>query len=368
MQTTFVAEPDRELIPTIRERADDPDIAGLLVLAATGDVPEKSELSPVLRDLSVPIFGGVFPGVLYEGVHHSSGAVVVSLQKTPSTTVISDISDPQTDIQAALRDSVAVPAETTVFIFVDGYADRTNTLVRRLFESYGVECRFLGGGAGSLSDGNDACLITNDGVLSDAAVLATVQIPSQLGVSHGWQDVDGPFRINEADGTTLSVLDNESAFSVYRRVVETDAETDLTRENFFAVAKSHPFGISRLHGEKIVRDPFEVSSDGSITCFGDLPEGEYLHVLTGNESSLVSAARDATDTATSGDPSGPLVVFDCISRSLYLDEEFGREINAIGGPSDPAVGALTIGEIANDDEGLLQFYNKTVVVSQLSDA
>jgi hypothetical protein len=367
MQTTFVADPDTQLVSTIRDRADDPDVSGLLVLIATGDVPEESGLSLALRDLSIPIFGGIFPGILYEGTQYRSGAVIVSLQKTPSTTVIDDLSDPETDIQTALKDSVAVPSEITAFVFVDGYAERINTLVQRLFESYGVECRFLGGGAGSLSDQKDASLITNDGVLSDAAVLATVQIPSQLGVSHGWRDVGGPFRINEANGTTLSTLDNEAAFSVYRRVVETDAETDLTRENFFEIAKSYPFGISRLHGEKIVRDPFEVSQDGSITCFGDLPEGEYLHVLTGNETSLVSAARDATDIATSGDPSGPLVVFDCISRSLYLEDEFETEIDAIGGPTDPAVGALTIGEIANDAEGLLQFYNKTVVVSQISD-
>lgn len=368
MQTTFVAEPDTQLVSTIQERADASDVAGLLVLVAADGVPDESVLTPVLRELSVPIFGGFFPGVLYEGQRYSSGAVVVSLREPPKTTVITELSDPETDIRANLRDSVAAPDETTAFVFVDGYASRIDALVQRLFESYGVECRFLGGGAGSLSDEETACLITNDGVLSDAAILATVEIPSRIGVSHGWRDVDGPFRINEADGTTLSVLDSESAFSVYRRVIEADADTGLTRDNFFEIAKSYPFGISRLHGEKIVRDPFDVGPDGSITCFGNLPEGEYLHVLTGSASSLVSAARAATETATGGDQSGPILAFDCISRALYLEDEFQTELAAIGGPTDPIIGALTIGEIANDAEGLLQFYNKTVVVSQLTDS
>ena len=363
MHCSFVDQSGPGLPAVLRARASDPNVEGLLVLAAGDGLPDTATLDSVLRDLAVPVFGGIFSAILFEGRRYSEGAVVVALEAEPTTTVVTGLNDPDTALSPQLDASVATPSETTAFVFVDGYANRIGTFIQRLFESYGVECRFLGGGTGTFSGKHRPSVLTGEGLLTDAAVLATLPVPSSLGVHHGWQEVDGPFRANDVEGSTLSMLGDKPAFDVYRRIVEADADTALTRENFFDVAKSYPFGISRLHEEKIIRDPFSVSADGSITCFGDIPEGEYLHVLTGTSSSLIEAASDATTDAASGD-GGSLLSFDCISRVLYLEEEFEAELAAIGGPDEPAVGALTIGEIANADAGLLQFYNKTVVVAQ----
>lgn len=363
MDACFVTD---NLPDTLRAQAADPAVAGLLVLVANKRAADLPAIDTVVRDLSVPVFGGVFPGVFFEGEKHEHGAVAVSLSTEPSTAVVTDLSDAETAIRPQLRTKVPTPGETTAFVFVDSHTTRIGTFVERLFESYGVDCRFLGGGTGELSADQDPSVITNEGVLSDAAVLATVEVPSELGVNHGWREVDGPFRVNDADGTTLSTLGAESAFDVYRRVVEADSGRTLTRENFFDVAKSYPFGISRLHGERIVRDPFKLSADGDITCFGRVPEGEYLHVLTGDESSLIQAARTAASEVrpTEG---GCLCVFDCISRVQYLADNFHADLDAIGTDNEPAFGALTIGEIANGDGGHLEYYNKTIVVARFPD-
>jgi hypothetical protein len=360
MEARFVTD---DLPATLREYAEDPAVAGLLVLAANGAVADISALDSAVRDISVPVFGGRFPGVLFEGERRGDGAVVVALSVEPSTTVVTDLSDPGTDIRPQLRTKVATPGETTAFVFVDGHATRIGRFVERLFERYGVECRFLGGGAGGLSEDRRPCVITDDGVLPDAAVLATVPVPSELGVNHGWREIAGPYRVNDAEGTTLSTLGAESAVDVYRRVVEADSGRTLTRENFFDIAKSYPFGISRLHGERIVRDPFKLTDDGGIRCFGGVPEGEYLHVLTGDKSSVIEAARTAA-TAAGPTDGGRLCVFDCISRVQYLADDFEADLDAIGGDGEPSFGALTIGEIANGDGGHLEYYNKTVVVAR----
>ena len=364
MDARFVDSLGTELSATIREAATGDEVSGLLVMAANEANEGLSSLDTAVQEVPVPVFGGIFPGLLFAGERYTQGAVVLPLSVAPTVTVVSGLSDPGTAIRPQLDDNVATPGETTAFVFVDAYASRTGTFVQRVFEGYGVECRFLGGGAGSLADDRSPCLITDEGLRADAAVLATVEAPCSLGVSHGWREVDGPFRVNDADGATLSMLGDESAFEVYRRVVEADSGTELTQENFFEQAKSYPFGISRLYEEKIVRDPYTVDGDGSITCFGDVPEGEYLHVLTGDAAWLVDAARDATRDAISSGVEGPLTVFDCVSRVLYLEDEFEAELDAIGGPDDPAVGALTIGEIANGEGGHLQYYNKTVVVAR----
>lgn len=366
MDVSYVGGSPERFATEVRERATDPAVEGLLLLAAVDGPAEPETVDPLLEELSVPVFGGVFPEVLFEGQRYTDGAVVATLSVEPTKTVVRGLSDPETPIRPQLMESVPTPGETTAFVFVDAYASRIGTFVQRLFESYGAGATFLGGGAGSLSTDGGPCLFTGDGMVEDGAVLTTLEVPSSLGVNHGWQDVDGPFRVNEADGTTLSMLGDESAYEVYGRVVAGDSGVSLTRENFFDVAKSYPFGISRLHGEKIVRDPFRVEADGSLTCFGELTEGEYVHVLKGDPSSLVEAARDATETAVSGAAGdGSLLSFDCISRVLYLEDGFADELDAIGTETEPAAGALTIGEVASGGGGHLEFYNKTVVVAQL---
>jgi hypothetical protein len=365
IRSRFVDGEETELAALLERRAGADDVDGLFVLVAEASAPDPETVDPVLRRLSVPVFGGVFPEIFFEGERYSEGAVVGELPVEPTTTVVEELSDPDTAIRPQLQESVRMPGETTMFVFVDAFASRLGGFIERLFESYGLGCTFLGGGAGSLSTEQGPCLFTNEGLVEDGAVLATVELPSSLGVQHGWQEIDGPFRVNESDGTTLSTLGDEPAFPVYSRVVTADTGVPLTRENFFELAKSYPFGISRLHGEKIVRDPFSVADDGSLTCFGEIPEGEYLHVLRGEPASLIDAARAATESATGGD--GPILSFDCISRVLYLGEQFEEELAVIGGPGDPVIGALTIGEIANDTGGHLQYYNKTVVVAQLQE-
>jgi len=123
-----------------------------------------------------------------------------------------------------------------------------------------------------------------------------------------------------------------------------------------------------MAAEQIVRDPYRVAADGSMTCFGEMPEGEFVTVLQGDPDSLVAAAQAAHDHALSGARRpDALCVFDCVSRMLYLDEEFDRELDAVRSETLPLFGALTIGEIANDGSGHLDYYNKTAVVGALSD-
>jgi hypothetical protein len=252
---------------------------------------------------------------------------------------------------------------------VDGFSQRISALIDSLFNFFGLEVNYLGGGCGSLSFKQKPCLFTNEGLIADSAILATVGTTSGIGVSHGWTSVRGPFKVTESDRNTILSLDWQPAFSIYRRVVEEAARCEFTETNFFELAKCYPFGIKRLGGEMIVRDPFIVKDNGALVCVGEVPVESYVDILTGDESSLVNAAGKALALsldAYHGPADKKIILFiDCISRVLFLGKDFEKEIQAVYQEGTPLIGALTLGEIANSGKEYLEFFNKTAVVGCL---
>jgi hypothetical protein len=84
---------------------------------------------------------------------------------------------------------------------------------------------------------------------------------------------------------------------------------------------------------------------------------------------LVNAAGEALQLAKEafqGTSTDQTTLFmDCISRVLFLEEEFHQELHAVYKEGSPLLGALTLGEIANSGREYLEFYNKTAVVAVL---
>jgi hypothetical protein len=366
MESVFSTATGSDLRETLTSVADTDGVNGLLLLATPMDQFVEDEFEATLDALSVSVFGGVFPEIVHGGEPKETGVLAVGLPEEPAITTLTDASDADREFAADLDAELPSKGYETAFVFVDAYAEEVPAVIESLFRTYGVGLNFIGGGAGRLDDEPRPSLFTNDGVIGDAAIIAAVELPMEIGVQHGWETIAGPFRVTGANGPTITELDGSPAFSVYQEVVADHAGMTVTRENFFEVAKSYPFGITRLDAEQIVRDPFDVDGD-ALTCFGSVPEGEFVNILTGDVDSLVSAAGDAYEAAVSDGDSGTLYAFDCISRRLYLDDEFDRELSAVSGDGQSVVGALTIGEIANDGSGHLDYYNKTAVIGATDD-
>jgi hypothetical protein len=228
-------------------------------------------------------------------------------------------------------------AARTLFVLVDGYATRISSLIEALFNIFGLELNFIGGGAGSINPdvldiAQKPCLLSNEGLLSDSALLAMLDNESGIGVCHGWKKIYGPLKITESHGNVLLSLDWRPAFSVYREIVDRFSEEPITNSNFFNIAKGFPFGISRLEQEKIVRDPFAV--DGNAITFGvDMPTETFVDIMTGDQASLIRAADRAFTgghNAYNGDSAKRNILFmDCISRVLFLGDKLQEALASV---------------------------------------
>ncbi|MEM6299571.1 MAG: FIST N-terminal domain-containing protein [Bacteroidota bacterium] len=166
-----------------------------MVLAADGNDFKKDELDPILGAVQKPILGGTFPSLIHGGETHEKGIIIVGLQSAINVAVIEGLNDFEADYADLIEDAFPEDEDLspTTLVFVDGFARRIAAFIDGIFNVFGLETNYVGGGAGSLSMQQKPCVITNQGLLQDAAVVGLLNVPSGLGVNHGWESVADPF-------------------------------------------------------------------------------------------------------------------------------------------------------------------------------
>lgn len=341
----------------------------LLVLIAEENAPDLEAVRGFFEKENVHVFGGLFTGVIHDGTYLREGALLSVIPAPFGVHII-----PKEGENPVLPDSLkglSLPEDRdwSVITMIDGLMENISNMLSGIHNHFGESANFFGGGAGSLSLVQQPCLFTNEGVFQDAALLCPFPLKSNIGVRHGWEQIYGPVVATRTEGNVVHELNWAPAFEVYKEIVSNDAGKELTIDDFFSIAKAYPFGIYREGEEFIVRDPLMAKEDGSIVCVGEVPENTVLNILKGETETLLQAAKQASlDAVSEEDSLVELFVVDCISRTLFLEDDFGKEIAMVkeAVSSKSPSGILSLGEIATEKgSGLLSFFNKTIVVSAL---
>lgn len=346
---------------------------GLMLLACDGNRFPPDKVNTLLQRAKVPVIGGVFPAVIHGRQLLYRGTIAISLPVASESVFI-----PGDNTRTAhFTDSIErlFPESTagqTMIVFVDGTACWIGPFIEGLFNVFGLDINYVGGGAGSIEKTRRPCLFSNSGMHTDGAVLMLLPCDSGVGVCHGWKEYKGPFQVTESHGNVIQSLDWRPAFEVYSEALDQCFDMISDEREFFEMSHAYPFGISRLGTEQIVRDILRVGDNNSLVCAGEVEEGSFVHLLQSDEQSLVAAAGMALERAHYARPSWrkeDLHLFiDCISRVLFLGSHFQKELDAVYCEGVPSAGACTIGEIANCRTEYLEFYNKTAVVAVLDSA
>ncbi len=319
-----------------------------------------------LKKKGLNFIGGVFPKVIHDENVFDCGIVQNTCDHALHIFDIQGIHSKDLSIPKFPLD----PGKAyTLLTYVDGLTPHISNYLMELYSRFGADVNYLGGGAGSLSLKQMPCVFTQDGIFQDAAVCCILEQDVSLAVRHGWEKIAGPLIATKTSGNVVEEINWQNAFEVYREIVEAHSGKAFTDSNFFDIAKGYPFGIVREHTESVVRDPLSVNEHGHIVCIGEVEENTFLNIKHGNPENLISAAGVAVrECMDKSETPQKAIIIDCISRVLFLENDFQRELQAVvrplkdKNPQTSVVGALTMGEISSFGQGLIQFFNKTIVI------
>lgn len=341
-----------------------PGIKSLLILTCEKNSYSVSDLFALVKDVDIPVYGGVFPAIIVQSKLVWKGIIVIGFPFEVAGGMIHDIHDENTDLYNRVKSLVSSSAKQgTTMIMVDGYSTNLNRFIWTVKDVIGQDNVYIGGGAGCLSFKNQPCLFSNRVITKNAAVILQLPFTGSIGVAHGWESVCGPYHVTDSEGNSIISLNSRPAFEVYKKaLVEKLGEFEL--DDLVSIAKSYPFGIRTENDEHIVRDPISFSKKNAIQCIGEIPIGAEVDILYGDRDTLISAASWAYKIA-SEKRKRPVkesmnFMVDCISRVMFLGDNFDQELAAVSIDSSMIFGICSLGEIASSSSGYLEFYNKTI--------
>lgn len=348
-----------------------------MLLVCEGDEWNPATLSTWLHLVDVPVFGGIFPSIIHRAKCYRHGTLVIGLPAAVEIVVIERLSDPA-GVERQLQASAAqFEGSQSLIVLFDGLCASLEAFVESLYAIIGLRGAVVGGGAGHLDLVQRPCLLSNAGVFEDAALLVGLPGVISRGMAHGWQRLSGPFLVTRSQGNVLEELNYQSAFEVYRNAVEAHCERPFSEVEFSAIARTFPLGIESVDDHFLVRDPIKQAGD-SLICVGEVPENATVYLLKGEPGALIASAAEAAQAACSehqrrenvfGLPIA--IVFDCISRVLFLGSAFDDELAALDAAlidCGDVFGALTLGEIASSKGGVIELLNKSTVVALVETA
>jgi hypothetical protein len=329
----------------------------LMIMVGEKSADRMPEMFDYLNRHNVNFSGGIFPEIIVGNKNRKEGYVVEKIQPLYSSIVFPFMMRSPQD-KEKLRGATAI-------IFADGLSGSMEDLVETVHEKLGDTVTYIGGGAGFYDMHHRPCIFDNSRLYADALWVCIISNEARTALEHGWSKMSGPFYAKGSYDNVLSQLDSYKAFDIYRSVIEEEEDLTLFKEDFFIYAKDHPFGIYTDDGSLIVRDPVAVNDDDEIICVAGIPEDSEVYILKGDTDTLLKSSLRIAQTCRDCAPQKYLpLLFDCISRAMFLGKRFSDEIDNIQANLNYGIeGALSIGEIATGNNGGPVIHNKSTVLA-----
>lgn len=344
----------------------------LMLFISDEHANDLSELLDVLRHENITFFGGLFPGLIRNNQRLDEGIIA---------TWFDPILEPQLvalDLDGAHWDKDNTLPKTmhnrlcTGFVVAEFLSPGLTDFLSELSHRFGQHVNYFGAGAGFRDLGKRPAVFCNEGIFENAAIVALADTTSLIKVRHGWQHKDGPFIVTKANRNEIQEFNWSSALEIYLASVPGD-HSGLNEDNFYARMSGHPLSFQKEGGEDVVRDPVGYSDDGSVVVLSDVPVNQVMYTVHAEPDWLIRAAKKVVSEVADETAKGTVLVSDCYSRLLRLEERFDEELGAAASnlktaPGIEAIeGVMALGEIAASAGESIELYNKTFVACRLDE-
>lgn len=342
----------------------DPNEYWLILLAASHS-ESVPELIDRLNETGTRFFGALFPGLIDDACHHTTGVICKRIHcHSPPVIIPLDNFNPDT-LHSLPTLEMLGGADVTLLCFPDCHAPNISTFLTEIFNNYGNEINYFGSGSGYNDLRRAPTLFTSAGFAQQAVLLAFATMRSRVSAKHGWRRIKGPFVATRTEGNIIQEINWQPAEELYRSVLDPELADVPRREFFTKVSPHYPLCIEKSGAEDVVRDPIGVTDEGGVICLSDVEEGAVMHLVHGAAEELKKAALEAVTESANQRGFHDVLVCDCYSRVLLLGDRFKEELQAVSdkvkryNPNSKPQGVIALGEIASDGNHAVELYNKT---------
>lgn len=350
MTTTYASTPE-DLKAQLKDLKNKP-IKSLLVLCASASIEElKDSYLSLLTSSTIPYFGGVFPNLIYNSKVKNNGIIIIGFDfSIPYSTINLGLDSNQIEKEIVKFKNKTKNTKTLVSL-VSAFGDDKSVFLNALFNNFANLVDYIGAGCGDLSFSNSKCIIGEEKIHKNAAIVASMDKDIEINFTHGWEAKPETYKVTQIQGNEILSINWKPAVEVYMELIQQQITTTVINlnnlENYF---RYFPFGISRMDNDLIIRAPYAFTKRGGILLVDKIDEGEYISLMQGNSDCLINACKKLQSNRKNS------IAFDCISRLLFHGKNIKQELEAIS--QDSLVGAFSIGEIVNTKNSYLEMYNK----------
>lgn len=230
----------------------------------------------------------------------------------------------------------------------------------------------VGGSAGDDGKFEQTHQIYNGAVYEDAVIAVSFlsELEIETGKEHGFNNKIESGVVSSSEGRVIQEINGTPADEFYAEAMGIDKEK--LHETFEAptgaeISKALKYALEYGIAEELsnselrLMTPVDVTEDGGLFMTVKVDESSLIHIVEGDQDSLVSAGKDAFGNK---DPESETIfsfVADCTCRNMVLDREsLSEEISMMKEFLDcPVMGFYSYGEIGGK-ENFCTFQNQTV--------
>lgn len=309
---------------------------------------------------NAPLIGCTSAGEFTEQDYVIGGIAVTTIASDKMQVNLGYATQFTDDLPAAVKQGVSGFSNTleagllgrTLLLFTDALVGHGEALIDEIMLQTDMQYQLFGAAAADDVKFQKTQVFINDQVLSNAFVCAQIQSekPFSIAARHGWQPLEGAYRVTRSEGAILHELNGESAWSVYQQFAQKhDLEIVAGSESSFLM--QFILGIEEQGKQYKLRVPLGVNADGSLVCAAEIPEGSKVYIMKSEHNGVVNGGKTAIAQAQLQNKSESLagaLVCECIATRLQLGDQFADEVRLTASALDSVqlMGLASYGQLA----------------------